>query len=453
MDLIVKATESLTSVSSFITIPVMMFILSLFIGMKPGKPSTSALNICIGLIGISIIFSFFNEVCTPVVQKLMLMAGKQTPIVDTGWPTLSLFVWSNPVSLLTIPVALVVNMVMLATKTTKTFNIDIWNMWHLAVVSIIIYETIENVWAAAAANIVLAVINLKLADWSQPVMSDLYKRGNVANTHINSLSMLPLAVAGNWLCDRLCRRKPAADVQEGSHRNAKLKKFMSPLVVSVVIGLGMGLASGLGIMGALEFSLKITAVFLVLPKVVSFLQIGFAGMADAMGIFVKKRFNGDRTIYIGVNHIIFSDDDSAIVSSVILIPITVVMAILLNFIDIIPLADLSNIVALIVVINAVSRGRIIRNVVIGIPAILVCLYFSSMMAPLYKTVADRIGYDAGVGDSLWNSSLNGNNYLIIWISDVFAGELYALLILPAAVLVMYLLRWYYQAYTSGIDRI
>ena len=199
---LLNAIENLLSVSSFITLPILMFILSLIIGMKPSKAGKGALHISVGLIGISILFSFFNEVCTPVVNDLMLMFGKTATVIDTGWPTLSLFIWSNKIAYLTVPIAIAMNMMMLWVKATKTINIDIWNMWHIAVVSVLVYEATGSLLLVIFANILITIIDLKLADWIQPAMATVYKRGNVTNSHINSLGMLPLAIAGNWLIDR-----------------------------------------------------------------------------------------------------------------------------------------------------------------------------------------------------------------------------------------------------------
>lgn len=445
MEFIIEITEQLTSLSSFITLPAFMFILSICIGMKFQKAASASINISVGLIGVTILFSFFNETCTPVVNNFMSIVGKQTPIIDTGWPILSLLIWSNKVSYLIIPIAIVVNIMMLAIKCTNTFNIDIWNMWHLAVSSVIVYETTDSLLAVLLVDVLMTVINLKLADWSQPIMMEVYKgRGNVANSHINSLCMLPLAIAGNWVLDRIGERK----IISLTPKSGGVKKFFNPLKISLFIGFGMGLVSGTGIIGSMEFAIKISTVFLILPKIVSFMQYGFARMSEEMETFVKEHFNGDNAPIIGVNHMIFSDEDSVIVSSVILMPIAIAASVLLSFIKIFPLADLSSIVCLIVAINAVSKGNILRNVIIGIPAIIINLYATSIMAPLYKIIADKTGYDAGVGNALWNSSLNGNNYISIWVANIFEGKSYAFMIIPFASLLVYMCWRYYKKYTE-----
>ncbi len=443
MDFIIEIAEQLTSLSSFIALPALMFLLSLLIGMKPGKAVTGAINISIGLIGITVLFSFFNETCAPVVNNLMIIAGKQTPIIDTGWPTLSLFIWSNNISYLVIPIAIVVNIIMLATKSTNIFNIDIWNMWHLAVSSVIVYQTTGSILAVILVDVIITIIALKLADWSYPIMNDVYKdKGNVANSHINSLSMLPFAIIGNNIFDKIGKTQ----TKSLTYKSEKFKKFSNPLVVSMIIGLGMGFGSRLGIMESLEFALKISTVFLILPKIVPFMQSGFSGMAEGMEIFVKKHFKGENEIRIGVNHIIFTDEDSVIVSSVILMPIAIIAAMFLGFIDIFPLADLSDIVGLIVVINAVSKGNILKNVIIGIPAILLSLFTASIMAPLYKNIANNINFDAGVGNALWNSSFNGNNYISIWVANLLEGKLYAFIAIPFLALLIYICWKYFKKY-------
>ena len=80
---------------------------------------------------------------------------------------------------------------------------------------------------------------------------------------------------------------------------------------------------------------------------------------------------------------------------------------------------------------------------------IVSLYTASSMAPAFKEIADRIGYNAGVGESLWNSSLNGNSYLTVWVAGIVSGNFYALISIPLLALLIFLAWRYYTGVRSG----
>lgn len=446
MEWIVRLIDQFISVSSYITLPFLIFVISLLIHMSPRRALMSAIRISISLIGISILFGYFNSIATPVVSRILLSAGKATPVVDTGWPVLSLFIWSNKISYVIIPLSLGVNLLLLKLRKTSTFNIDIWNLWHLAVPSVLIYAASRSLVTVLILDLFLIVLNLKLADWAQPFMADFYKgREKIANSHINSLTWLPVAIVGNRVLDwvgRMTRRGVRQRRRQGGSADAlarrqRLGQMVTPLSTSLTAGVGIGLASGLGLLATIEFALKITAVFMILPKVVLFMQEGFQGIAEAMERYARRGAVGDRPIFIGVSHLVYTDDASIIISSVILMPLTIFAALALDFISILPLADLSNIMSLIVVINAVTNGHVIKNLVISMPVIVVSLFSASRVAPLFTAIARQSGFDAGVGDRLWNSSLNGNNIFLIMFAEMDRGNRLAYIGIPVLALFVF----------------
>ena len=47
--------------------------------------------------------------------------------IDVGWPATSSIAWASSVAAFIIPLGIIVNVVLLVTKVTKTMNVDIWN--------------------------------------------------------------------------------------------------------------------------------------------------------------------------------------------------------------------------------------------------------------------------------------------------------------------------------------
>ncbi|MEN8241707.1 MAG: PTS transporter subunit IIC [Chloroflexota bacterium] len=78
--------------------------------------------------------TFVSTIFTYVIacQVLVTNAGIERDIIDVGWPAAAAVAFATDVGLWVIPIALIVNIVLLIPGVTKTLNVDIWNFWHYA---------------------------------------------------------------------------------------------------------------------------------------------------------------------------------------------------------------------------------------------------------------------------------------------------------------------------------
>jgi PTS system galactitol-specific IIC component len=58
--------------------------------------------------------------------------GINLPVVDLGWPPLSAITWGSPIAPFVIPLTMLINVIMIAIKQTRTVDVDMWNYWHFA---------------------------------------------------------------------------------------------------------------------------------------------------------------------------------------------------------------------------------------------------------------------------------------------------------------------------------
>ena len=432
----------LSTVNSYIVLPALMVLLAMLLGARPGEALRGGLHICVALVGVGMLFSFFLGKAQPILLALMRITGKQAGITDVGWPQLSMLVWTLQASYLIIPIAFGVNLGMVALGWTRTVNVDIWNFWHIAVAGFLVYAQTESLPLAAAADALMTVVTLKLADWIKPALEQTYALdGNMTISTMNSLTYLPLALLVNRLLDLLPSvGRPGRPTGRGGSGRA----FLDTGVLSLLVGFVVALIARRPLHEAVDFSASTAAVFLLLPGVVSFMKSGFRPVTDATERFVKRLFRGRREIVVGVNHMILSDNPSVVVSAILLMPIAIAMSLLLPWVEIFPMADLTNIVCLIVTIVAVCRGDVVRSVLTGIPALLLCLVCSSYVAPLYTRMGAVLGVPSAV-PGLWAASVNGNNYLSVWVAELLMGRPWALASLPVALLAGYACRRYCAA--------
>lgn len=82
--------------------------------------------------------------------------------------------WASPIAAFVLPLALVVNIIMLFTKTTKTMDVDIWNYWHFTFCGACVYALTGSFWQAIVAAIIFEIVVLKIADWTAPYMEKYF---------------------------------------------------------------------------------------------------------------------------------------------------------------------------------------------------------------------------------------------------------------------------------------
>ena len=115
-----------------VMLPLVLFILALFLKVKPAKALRSSLTVGIGFVGIYAIFDILTSNVGPAAQAMVERTGINLPVVDLGWPPLSAITWGSPIAPFVIPLTILINVAMLALNKTRTVDVDMWNYWHFA---------------------------------------------------------------------------------------------------------------------------------------------------------------------------------------------------------------------------------------------------------------------------------------------------------------------------------
>ena len=111
-----------------VMLPIIIALLSIIIGVKPGKAVRSGLMIGVGFVGMGLIVDMMNANMGPAAQAMADRLGVSLSIVEVGWPGMSGVTWGSIVATIAIPLSIAVNLLMFALKLTKVINIDIWNV-------------------------------------------------------------------------------------------------------------------------------------------------------------------------------------------------------------------------------------------------------------------------------------------------------------------------------------
>ncbi|PAD94238.1 galactitol-specific PTS transporter subunit IIC [Shouchella clausii] len=410
MEGFVNFIQGFLDLGATVILPVAIFLLGLLFGQKPGKAFRSGLTIGIAFVGIFLVVDLLVNNLGPAAQGMVDRLGVELNVIDVGWPASSSIAWASMVAAFIIPLGLLVNVLMLVTKTTKTMNVDIWNFWHYTFTAAMVYVATFNLFLSLLAAVIFQVVCLKIADWTAPMVSEFYDLPGVSIATGSTISYAP----GIFLVKGLQKlpgvNKWNADPATIEKRFGILGESM---FIGLVLGAAIGLLAGYGIGDVIDIGIAMAAVMVLMPRMVKILMEGLLPISESAREWLNKRF-GDREIYIGLDAAVALGHPSVISTALILVPITVALAIILPGNALLPFGDLATIPFIVAFIVGAARGNIVHSVIVGTIMIAISLYLATDVAPLFTQMAME-GNFTMPEDSAQISSIDQGGNLINWI--------------------------------------
>lgn len=406
----------LTALGAAVTLPILITIFGMILGQKFPQALRAGVLIGIGFIGINLVLGLMGSTVGPAAQNLAKNLGVNLTILDVGWPASAAIAFGSTIGALIIPVCLLVNIILMWVGLTRTFDIDLWNYWHFALVGALVAIVTENFWLGLAAAAVHMTIVLALADLTAPWIQKYFEFPDISFPHGTSAPYVLFAIPLNWLFDRIPGfRKLKADPDTIERR---FGVFGESMILGLVLGLIIGFA-GYGFddprgdsIAILVLAVSLAAVMLLLPRMVSILMEGLIPVSDSARTFVQRRFPG-RKFYIGLDTAIAVGQPAVLATSLVLVPITVLVAIGLapagN--QVLPLIDLATIPFIVAMMVPLFRGNIVRSVVGGAIVIGGGLFIATATAGQFTQIAKNSGFTDTQGAQQISSLVDGANPL------------------------------------------
>lgn len=383
------------ALGSFVLLPVFIFLFAIALGAKVGRAFRSAVIIGVAFVGINLIIGLMWGALTDVSQAIVKNTGIQRDVVDVGWPSAAAIAFGSSVGLWVIPIALAVNIIMLLARLTKTLNIDVWNFWHFAFAGSLVVAATGNLPLGLLTAAVAAALMLFFADWTAPAVQSFYNLPGISIPHGTSTAYVPLAIPVNWVIDQIPGLRDVEADPEAIQK-ALGPTFGDPMVLGLVIGVVLGLIGFIPtistdgwqafLANVLKLGINLAAVMVLLPRMVQILMEGLIPISEAAREFMQKRAAG-REVYIGLDSAILIGHPAAISSALILVPIAILLSVILPGNRVLLFADLAVIPFVVAMFAPITRGNVVRIVIIGTIALILGFYVSNDMAPLMTEAA------------------------------------------------------------------
>ena len=388
MQIIYNIFNVILDAGAVVMLPIIITIVGLIFQVKLSKAFRSGLTIGIGFAGINLVINMLKSNLGPAAQAMVENFGIKLDILDAA------VTWSSPIIAILIFCILATNIIMLALKATDTLDVDIWNYHHMAIVGIMVYFVTKNVAMGIGATVIMAIITFKLSDWTAPLVEDYFGIPGVSLPTMSALSSIIIAAPLNWLLDKI----PGINKIDFEIKDAKkyLGFFGEPTIMGLVLGCVIGVLAKYSVADIMALGVNMAAVMVLIPKMTSLFMEGLMPISEAAKKFTQEKFKG-RKFLIGLDAAVVVGNPDVITTSLIVIPLTILMAAVLPGNRVLPFADLAVVTFRVALVVAITRGNLFKNIIMGLVCTGAILLAGTATAPVLTQLATSVGLDLGEG--------------------------------------------------------
>ncbi|EPN5990374.1 PTS galactitol transporter subunit IIC [Enterococcus faecalis] len=429
-----------------VMLPVIITIIGLIFGLKITRAFKSGLTLGIGFAGIKLILDFMTTNVGPAAKAMVDRTGVKLDALDVGWGSIAAVTWASSIIPILIFSILIINIVLLILKKTHTLDVDIWNYHHMAIVGVMVYFVTKNVFLGVGASVVMAIVTFKMSDWSQPMVEDFFGIPGVSLPTVSALSSLVIAWPLNWLLDRIPLFKKSTFTIKDAQKY--LGFFGDSMIMGLIIGIVIGILAGYDVKAVLQLGVSMSAVLVLIPKMTALFMEGLMPISDAAQKWSQKKFKG-RKLFIGLDAAVVVGNPDVITTALIIIPLTIAMALILPGNRVLPFADLAVVPFRVAMVVALTRGNLLKNIVIGLVVTASLLWCGSATSPILTAIAKSVGIKLGA-TSMLISSFAATAMLQSYL--VFIAFAYKPIIGIPVLIIAFLIIWYYFERIKNVNQ-
>ncbi|HDG1693375.1 TPA: PTS galactitol transporter subunit IIC [Kluyvera ascorbata] len=371
-----------------VMLPLVIIIFSKLLGMKLGDCFKSGLHIGIGFVGIGLVIGLMLDSIGPAAKAMAEQFQINLHVIDVGWPGSSPMTWASQIALVAIPVAIGVNILMLVTRMTRVVNVDIWNIWHMTFTGAMLHLATGSYWLGILGVAVHAAFVYKLGDWFAKDTREFFGLDGIAIPHGSSAWFGPIAVLVDTIIDKVPGLNrihfSADDVQK------RFGPFGEPVTVGFIMGLVIGMLAGYDVKAVLQLAVKTAAVMLLMPRVIKPIMDGLTPIAKHARKRLQAKFGGQEFL-IGLDPALLLGHTSVVSASLIFIPLTILIAVLVPGNQVLPFGDLATIGFFVAMAVAVHQGNLFRTLISGVIIMGITLWIATQTIGLHTQLAANAG--------------------------------------------------------------
>lgn len=403
---------------SWIVFPIALGIVAVTLpGARP-KAFKGALLVAAGLTGGYVIIEWLvYSLLVPLGRVAEILFHSQSVALDIGWPSSAIVAFGTLVGVLSFPVGIATNAIMVAIRLTRTWDMDLWNFWHIAFIGVVVTIATDNIVEAIIAEAGVMAMVLMLADICQPSVKKHFGYDNLSFPTLVSLPYFVLAVGLKMVVfkSQILANKLVA-VNKFIKERGQIFSPGNFAVIAFVVILAIGLVSHAGERSVFIGVVGATST-IILPRIVALVVEGLHPVAEMISSIMQGQVT-KRGLFIGMDTALLVGDSVNVHASSVLVPVTVAMSIVLPGNHTLPLFDLPTIPFIIALMVPVFEGNLFFTIIGGVIAMVPTLYISTVMANVFSSATRLVGLTLPHGSVKVTSLVDGGNPIVLAVNGL-----------------------------------
>src|SRR5699024_1134209 len=272
---------------------------------------------------------------------------------------------------------------------------------------------------AMGASLIQSTWSLLSADYSAKKVRHMLGVDGISIPQGFAASTVPLFAVMEKLYNRIpYLRDSKLDL---SHLQKKVGTFGDPVIIGTILGIIIALLSGYNFADGANLVIGVVAIIVLFPRMVKIIVEGLLPISESAKVFFRKYLKG-KEVFIGLDSALTLGLPVTQIVGTMLIPITLILAIVLPGNKVLPLGDLAFIAFFTCMATIIHSNNILKTLISGVVNIVIVLYIATWFAPYFSQMASKSDETdiTGQTTALWNGNMF--DFIIANVSRIgFAG--------------------------------
>ncbi|MDT3994149.1 PTS transporter subunit IIC [Mammaliicoccus fleurettii] len=434
--------------------PAIMFIiitlLSMVFGVKFSKSLESGIRMAIALTGMTAAISLLTNALGPALKDFVKMSGVDLSVTDLGWAPLAVITWGSIYTLYFAFICTITNLVLLLFNKTKTLNVDLFNIWNISVLGLLIEYYAHNMVVTSIFVIGIYTLILKNSDALKPSINHVleYDEKNVTTTAHPSLLIAPFVLIVDKFITKFLPFIDKFDFNAET-LNRKIGFWGSKFAIGVYLGVFIGILGQQPLKEVLVLGFTTGVVLELFAYIGGWFGSAIEPLSNRISDLMSSRLRG-RKLYVGIDWPILASSAELWAVINLLAPILLVIAMILPGNNVLPLGGIL-LTILAPALLLITRGRVIRMTLIGTILIPLFLWAATMISGfLTNTSKSMSEFPSGLSKGQMFSSVDSDpieKMLAILIGNAWDTLDIKLILISLVAIIAYIsiFAWYFKA--------
>lgn len=392
--------------------PAIMFViitlLSLGFGVKFSKSLESGIRMAIALTGMTAAISLLTEALGPALQDFVKSTGVDLTITDLGWAPMAVITWGSIYTLYFAFICIIVNLLLLFTNKTKTLNVDLFNIWNISIIGLLVEYYAHNMIITSLFVIMIYTLMLKNSDVLKPSINKVlnYDENNVTTTAHPSLLIAPFVFVIDIFITKFLPFVDKFDFNAETLNN-KIGFWGSKFAIGVYLGAFIGVLGQQSLKDVLTLGFTTGVVLELFAYIGGWFGPAIEPLSHRISSIMSSKLRG-RKLFIGIDWPILASSAELWAVVNILAPILLFIAMFLPGNNVLPLGGIL-LTVLVPALLLITKGKVIRMTIIGTILLPLFLWAATMISSFLTNTSKKIGeFPSGLSDGQMFSSVDSD---------------------------------------------